>query len=85
MATKCERCANRTTCEYVPYDIECADNFQEVLTREQMTDNLIHKYGFENPIVVMFADMCEKFNPCEWNDSLLQIFYEANMAARVGE
>ena len=37
MTIKCERCANRTTCEYVSYDIECDENFQEVLTREQMT------------------------------------------------
>lgn len=85
MTIKCEKCANRTACEYVPYDVECDENFKEALTREQMIDNLIRKYGFENTVVLMFAKMCEEYEDSAINNDLIRIFYENNMAAKVGE
>jgi hypothetical protein len=39
--------------------------------RENLIDRMIHLYGFENPMVVQFAGMCEKYpNNADYDNSL---------------
>ena len=35
--------------------------------RENLIDRLIHVYGFEDPIVIQFAGMCERYADNAWS------------------
>lgn len=48
-----------------------------MLTRQGMIDNLIHKFGFENPIVIIFAKMCEEYEDSRVNNFLIKIYYDS--------
>lgn len=52
--------------------------------RENMIDEMIKIYGFENPIVIEFARLCE-WEVNEWNDRVLEILCEAHKASPVIE
>ena len=47
--------------------------------REDLMNRMTRIYGFENPIVIQFAQMCESDNN-NWNDMTLQILVEAHEA-----
>ena len=47
--------------------------------REDLMNRMTRIYGFENPIVIQFAQMCESDNN-SWNDMTLQILVEAHEA-----
>ena len=53
----CERCANRQTCEYIPYDVECDTRFLDV--RDDLMNKAIRTLGFEDKWVVAFCKICE--------------------------
>jgi hypothetical protein len=53
--------------------------------RENLIDRLIAVYGFENPIVIGFAEWCETWTDNTWNDKVLTIFVDANEAHPVLE
>lgn len=53
--------------------------------RENLLDRMIHLYGFENPMVIQFADMCEKYANNAWNDDVLRLLVEAHEADPVFE
>lgn len=46
--------------------------------REHLIDRMIHIYGFEDPIVIQFANMCEKYADNAWNDDVLRLLVEAH-------
>jgi hypothetical protein len=46
--------------------------------RENLIDRLIHIYGFEDPIVIQFAGMCERYADNAWNDDILRLLVEAH-------
>ena len=46
--------------------------------REQLLDRLIAIYGFEAPIVIQFANMCERYADNAWNDDILRLLVEAH-------
>ena len=46
---------------------------------------MIHLYGFENPMVIQFADMCERYANSAWNDEVLRLLVEAHEADPVFE
>ena len=46
--------------------------------RENLIDRMIHLYGFENPMVIQFADMCEKYPNTADYDDVLRILVEAH-------
>ncbi len=48
--------------------------------RENLIDRMCHIYGLENPIVIEFARMCEKWEENEWNNKVLRILVEAHEA-----
>jgi hypothetical protein len=41
--------------------------------REKLIDRLIHIYGFENPIVIEFCRLCEKWENGKEKDELLEV------------
>ena len=53
--------------------------------REQLLDRMIRIYGFEDPIVIQFAEMCEKYGNSAWNDEILRLLVEAHEANPVFE
>ena len=53
--------------------------------REHLVNRLIHIYGFENPIVIQFAEMCERYADNSWNDDILRLLVEAHEADPVFE
>lgn len=53
--------------------------------RENLLDRMIAIYGLEDPIVVQFAGMCEKYADNDWNDDVLRILVEAHEADPVFE
>ena len=53
--------------------------------REHLVNRLIHIYGFEDPIVIQFANMCEKYADNSWNDDVLRLLVEAHEADPVFE
>ena len=53
--------------------------------RENLLDRMIHLYGFENPMVIQFADMCERYGNSAWNDEILRLLVEAHEANPVFE
>ena len=53
--------------------------------RENLLDRMIHIYGFENPMVIQFADICEKYpNNAEY-DNALRVLVEAHEAYPIFE
>ena len=48
--------------------------------RENLIDRLCHIYGLENPIVIEFAEWCERWEENEWNNKALTILVEAHEA-----
>ena len=48
--------------------------------REKLIDRMIAIYGFENPIVVEFARLCEDWESTEWNEKVLTIMVGAHEA-----
>lgn len=53
--------------------------------RENLIDRMIHLYGFENPIVIEFCKLCERWEENEWNNKALTILVEAHEADPVLE
>jgi hypothetical protein len=53
--------------------------------RENLLDRLIAIYGLENPIVIQFAQMCERYANNAWNDDILRLLVEAHEADPVFE
>ena len=48
--------------------------------RENLLDRMIRIYGLENPIVIDFAEWCERWEENEWNNKALTILVEAHEA-----
>ena len=46
--------------------------------REKLIDRMIHIYGFENPIVIEFCRVCEKWEDTEEKNTLLKVIVEVN-------
>ena len=53
--------------------------------RENLLDRMIAIYGLEDPIVIQFAGMCEKYTDNAWNDDILRLLVEAHEADPVFE
>jgi hypothetical protein len=53
--------------------------------RENLLDRLIAIYGLEDPIVIQFAQMCERYTDNSWNDDVLRFLVEAHEADPVFE
>jgi len=53
--------------------------------RENLLDRLIAIYGLENPIVIQFAQICERYANNAWNDGILWLLVEAHEADPVFE
>lgn len=49
-------------------------------TRENLLDRMIRIYGFENPITIQFAELCESYPNNEISDKMLTILVEAHEA-----
>ena len=48
--------------------------------REDLIDRMIRLYGFENPITIQFADLCDRLEDTEWNNMVLRLLCEAHEA-----
>jgi len=48
--------------------------------RKNLLDRMIAIYGLENPIVIEFTWMCEKYGENSWNDDFLRLLVEAHEA-----
>lgn len=48
--------------------------------RKNLIDRMIALYGFENPIVIEFAKLCENWAESEWNNQCLRVAVEAHEA-----
>ena len=48
--------------------------------RKNLLDRMTALYGFENPIVIQFAQLCETFAETSWNNKSLRILVEAHEA-----
>ena len=48
------------------------------LNREALVDRMVKIYGFENPIVIQFCELCEKYEVNEWNDCCLRVLVESH-------
>lgn len=46
--------------------------------RENLIDRMIRIYGFEHPIVIQFAELCERMEHAEANDKALMTLVEAH-------
>ena len=46
--------------------------------RENLIDRMIRIYGFEHPIVIQFAELCERMAYTEANDKALMMLVEAH-------
>lgn len=53
--------------------------------RESLLDRMTRIYGLEDPIVIQFAGMCEKYANNPWNDDVLRLLVEAHEADPVFE
>ena len=47
------------------------------MTREQMIKHLITLYGFENPNVIWFCELCAKYEENDWNNACLFDIYRS--------
>ena len=48
--------------------------------RESLLNRMCALYNLEHPCVVQFAQMCEEWEPNDWNDTILRILTEAHEA-----
>lgn len=48
--------------------------------RENLIERMIAIYGYENPIVVQFCQMCETWAHNNWNDKMLTVLVEVHEA-----
>ena len=46
--------------------------------RENLIDRMIRIYGFEHPIVIQFAELCERMEYTEANDKALMMLVESH-------
>ena len=46
--------------------------------REKLIDRMIHIYGFENPIVIEFCKLCEKWNDDKEKDKFLEVIVKSH-------
>lgn len=46
--------------------------------RDDLLNRMIKLYGFENPIVIQFAQLCESYEENEWCDKMLYLLVEAH-------
>lgn len=46
--------------------------------RENLIDHMIRIYGFEHPIVIQFAELCERMENTEANDKALMMLVESH-------
>ena len=46
--------------------------------RKNLIDRMIKIYGFEHPIVIRFADLCECLKDTKENDTILRLAVEAH-------
>ena len=53
--------------------------------RENLLDRMIAIYGLEDPIVIQFANMCERYTDNAWNNDVLRLLVEAHEADPVFE
>jgi len=52
--------------------------------RESLIDRMVRVYGYEHPIVIDFAKMCEAWSVNNWNDKCLSILVASHEADPVG-
>lgn len=81
----CEKCIKNGNCEYVPYDVDCDNNYEEKLTREEMMNKAINKLGMEHPWVVALCHVCEWYPTDKINEARLREAYKAGMAKNWAE
>lgn len=46
--------------------------------RESLIDRMINLYGYENPIVIEFAKLCENWPQAERYDTYLRVMVESH-------
>lgn len=46
--------------------------------RENLIDRMIRIYGFEHPLVIQFAELCERMADTECNNNALALLVEAH-------
>ena len=46
--------------------------------REELITRMIRIYGYENPVVIQFCELCEELDDTEWNNKCLIILVEAH-------
>lgn len=46
--------------------------------RENLIDRMIRIYGFEHPLVIQFAELCERMEDTEANDKALMMLVKAH-------
>lgn len=46
--------------------------------RENLIDRMIRIYGFEHPVVIQFAELCERMADTEENNKTLMLLVEAH-------
>lgn len=46
--------------------------------RENLIDRMIRIYGFEHPIVIQFAELCEHMPDTEYNNKALMILVKVH-------
>lgn len=51
--------------------------------RENLLDRMIRIYGFENDIVIQFAELCERYADNAINDKMLTVLVEAHEASPI--
>lgn len=56
-----------------------------MMTREEMMNDVIRRYGFEHPWVIQFCKQCEDWEQNEWNDKCLKNLYLAMIHYQVEE
>lgn len=52
-------------------------------TRENLLDRMIRIYGFENDLVVQFAELCERYANNAINDKMLTVLVETHEASPI--
>lgn len=48
--------------------------------RKNLIDRMIALYGFEHPIVIKFAKLCEDWEENTWNNMVLRVVVEVHEA-----
>ena len=46
--------------------------------RENLIDRMINIYGYEHPMVIQFAELCEKWDENLWNNTSLTTLVKAH-------